>query len=110
MSIRIFALINTHFFQRVVGRQQRIFGDHFGVQVAQPLLLRTAFGEFLMDIRAEAFRHLAHDPVNRLALELRCGHRLEENQVPHVAGVIVGDDIFLLNGHQVRQNNIGVLG
>ena len=109
VSVRIVALINAHFFQLVIGRKLRVFLEHFGIQELQPLFLRASFGEFLMDIRPEAFRHFAHHPVDRLTLELRCGHGLEENQVAHVTGIIVRNNVFLLDGHQVRQNNIGVL-
>ena len=109
VSVRIFALINSHFFQFVIGRKLRIFCEHFGIQELQPLFLRASFGEFLMDVRPEAFRHLAHDPVDGLALKLRRGHGLEENQVAHVPGVIVRNDVFLLDGHQVRQHDIGIL-
>jgi Dethiobiotin synthetase len=40
-----------------------------------------------------------HDPVDRLALKLRCGNGLQENQIAHVARVIVRNNVFLFHGH-----------
>ena len=109
MAVRIFALVDAPFFQLVIGRQFGIFFEHFGIQILQPLFLRPSFGEFLVDIRPEAFRHFAHDPVDGPALKLRRGHGLKEYQVAHVARIIVWNDVFLLDGHQVRQHDIGIL-
>ncbi|MNE54260.1 hypothetical protein D3C80_1490260 [compost metagenome] len=33
---------------------------------------------------------------------------MNKDQIPHVAGIVVRNDIFLFNRHQVRQQNIGI--
>ena len=108
MAVRIFAFVDTHRFQRLVGGQRGIFLYHSGVEVFQPLLLRAPFGEALVNIRPKAAGDLAGDPVDAFALELRRGDWLQEDEVAHVAGVVVGDNILLLNGHQIRQQDVGV--
>lgn len=76
----------------------------------QPLLLGAAFGKLLVDILAKALCDFAEDPVDRFALKFSGGDRLNKDELAHIAGVVIGNNIFLLDGHQVRQQNIGVFG
>ncbi len=103
MAVGIFAFIDAHFFQIVIRGQCRISCLHFGVQILQPLRLCTAFGKPLIHIVAEASGDFAEYPVDGLALELRRRRRLDKNQISHIAGVIIGDDILLFDGHEIRQ-------
>ncbi|CAH0278609.1 hypothetical protein SRABI106_03226 [Rahnella aquatilis] len=75
----------------------------------QPLPLGTAFGELVINIRAKTTRDFAHHLVDAFTFELsgRCG--LDENQIPHISGVVIWNNIFLLDGHKVRQQDVGVL-
>lgn len=72
------------------------------------MILRATFSELLIDVRSKTFRDFTQDPVNWFAFEFFAGDRLEENEISHVTGVVVRNNIFLLNGHQVWQQNVGI--
>ena len=110
MTVGVFTFVNSHLFQFIVARERRVFRQHLRVQMLQPLLLGTAFGKLLVDILAKPFCHFAEDPVDRFALEFSGGDRLNKDEIAHIAGVVVGNNVFLLDGHQVRQQDIGVFG
>lgn len=59
VAVRVFALVDAHSLQILVGWQRRIFRHHFGVQILQPLFLGTPLGKTLMHVVAEPFRHFA---------------------------------------------------
>ena len=71
MPVRIFAFIDPHFFQLVIRRERGVLGQHFCIQILEPLFLSTAFRKPLIDIIAKAFGDFAHYPVDRFAFELR---------------------------------------
>ena len=103
MPIGIFALINPHTAQLFITRQQRIPVLHFGVQMLQPLCLSAPFGELLMHLRPQPTRHFTQHLIDALAFKFGGGCRLDKDQVPHVAGIVVGNNVFLFDGHQIRQ-------
>ncbi|MNC31054.1 hypothetical protein D3C75_793620 [compost metagenome] len=99
MPVRIFTLKYSHRAQCFIRRQRGVSCQHLGVEIFQPFFLGAALGKLLVDIRPEATGDFAGYPVNRLAFELRFSRRLDEDQIAHIPGVIIRDNVFLFDSH-----------
>ena len=108
MTVRILTTINAHFLHLVVRWKICVLLASFLVAELKPSLLIAALGErFLL---AHALGDFTQIGVQRAPFELRRGDRLAHDDKAHVAGIVVRDEVRLLDRHKIGQQHVGVLG